>query len=112
MKIEEQKELQAKVLKRIMLRADSPAGAWYKLQIMEIPGGYVIEKRVCEASPVDSPHYIVQQFKGVTSWTLRLGFPGIKKKVPTLWTRSYYCESIGHISVEIVQRYIEDQKNQ
>jgi putative transposase len=32
--------------------------------------------------------------------------------VPTLWTRSYYCESIGHISSETVQRYIEDQKNQ
>jgi putative transposase len=29
-----------------------------------------------------------------------------------LWTRSYYCESIGHISAEAVQRYIEDQKNQ
>jgi putative transposase len=65
-----------------------------------------------KASPVDSPHYIVQQLKGMTSRTLRQEFPGIKKKVPTLWTRSYYCESIGHISSETVQRYIEGQKNQ
>jgi len=27
------------------------------------------------------------------------------------WTRSYYCESIGHISEEAVKKYIKDQKN-
>lgn len=62
-----------------------------------------------KTSPVDSPHYIVQQFKGYTSRILHAEFP-LKKKVPSLWTRSYYCESIGHISQETVTRYIEDQK--
>lgn len=65
-----------------------------------------------KASPVDSPHYIVQQLKGMTSRILRSEFPEIKRRVPTLWTRSYYCESVGHISAETVQRYIEEQKNQ
>jgi putative transposase len=64
-----------------------------------------------KSTPVNSPHYIVQQLKGYTSHTLHKEFP-LKKKVPTLWTRSYYCESIGHISAETVTRYIEDQKNQ
>ncbi|MDY0300302.1 MAG: IS200/IS605 family transposase [Trichlorobacter sp.] len=64
-----------------------------------------------KTSPVNSPHYIVQQFKGYTSRILHGEFP-LKKKVPSLWTRSYYCESIGHISQETVTRYIEDQKNQ
>jgi putative transposase len=63
-----------------------------------------------KATPVDSPHYIVQQLKGSTSRILSSEFPEIKRRVPTLWTRSYYCESIGHISEETVQRYIEDQK--
>lgn len=63
-----------------------------------------------KTSPVNSPHYIVQQLKGYTSHELNAEFP-LKKKVPSLWTRSYYCESIGHISTETVQRYIEDQKN-
>lgn len=27
-----------------------------------------------------------------------------------IWSRSYYVESIGHISEETVRRYIEDQK--
>ena len=62
-----------------------------------------------KTSPVDSPHYVVQQFKGYTSRILHGEFP-LKKKVPSLWTRSYYCESIGHISQETVTRYIEDQK--
>ena len=62
-----------------------------------------------KTSPVDSPHYIVQQLKGYTSRILHEEFP-LKKKVPSLWTRSYYCESIGHISQETVTRYIEDQK--
>jgi len=61
-------------------------------------------------SPIDSPHFIVQQFKGVSSNKLRKEFPELMK-MPSLWTRSYYCESIGHISKNIIKKYIKDQKN-
>ena len=64
-----------------------------------------------KASPVDSPHFIVQQLKGYTSRILRSEFPFLKSRLPTLWTRSYYCESIGHISQETIKRYIENQRN-
>jgi putative transposase len=64
-----------------------------------------------KANPTLSPHYIVQQFKGVTSNKLRKEFPELMK-IPTLWTRSYYCESVGHISENTIKKYIEDQKNQ
>jgi len=64
-----------------------------------------------KATPVNSPHYIVQQLKGYTSRVLRQEFPSLKSRLPSLWTRSYYCESVGHISEETVQKYIEDQKN-
>ena len=63
-----------------------------------------------KCSPVDSPHFIVQQFKGYTSRILRSEFKELRTKIPTLWTRSYYCESCGHISEETVKKYIEDQK--
>ena len=63
-----------------------------------------------KATPVNSPHYIVQQLKGYTSRVLRQGFPSLKSRLPSLWTRSYYCESVGHISEETVLKYIEDQK--
>ncbi len=65
-----------------------------------------------KASPVDGPHFIVQQLKGYTSRILRQEFPYLKTRVPTLWTRSYYIESVGHISQDTIKRYIEDQKNQ
>lgn len=62
-------------------------------------------------SPVDSPHFIVGQLKGFSSKTLRNEFHKLKSRLPSLWTRSYYCESVGHISEEIVKKYIDDQKN-
>jgi len=64
-----------------------------------------------KAKPVHSPHFIVQQLKGFTSRTLRDEFAFLRSRLPTLWTRSYYCESAGHISEGTVKRYIEDQKN-
>lgn len=63
-----------------------------------------------KCSPVLSPHFIVQQFKGYTSRLMRMEFKTLRTRIPTLWTRSYYCESIGHISEQTVKKYIEDQK--
>lgn len=61
--------------------------------------------------PTNAPHYIVQQLKGYTSRIMRQEFQSLKSRIPTLWTRSYYCESIGHISEKTIKKYIEDQKN-
>lgn len=63
-----------------------------------------------KTNPTNSPHFIVQQLKGYTSRSLREEFPHLKSKLPSLWTRSYYCESVGHISEETIRKYIEDQK--
>lgn len=37
-------------------------------------------------------------------------FPFLKSRLPTMWTRSYYVETIGHISEKTILKYIEDQK--
>ena len=63
-----------------------------------------------KCSPVHSPHYVVQQLKGKSSRILREEFPHLKTRLPTLWTRSYYCESVGHISEETTKKYIKEQK--
>jgi len=63
-----------------------------------------------KTDPTDAPQYIVKALKGYTSRMLREEFPRLRSRIPTLWTRSYYCESIGHISENIVKQYIEDQK--
>ena len=63
-----------------------------------------------KSSTTASPHWIVQQFKGYSSRLLREKYPHLRTKLPTLWTRSYYCESVGHISETTIKRYIEEQK--
>lgn len=63
-----------------------------------------------KATPSDSIAHIVSQLKGYTSYILRSEFPHLKQRVPTLWTRSYYVETIGHISEKTILKYIEDQK--
>jgi putative transposase len=62
------------------------------------------------ADPTESPAHLVNQFKGATSYQLRQEFPELKSKLPTLWSRSYYCGSVGYVSEETVKRYIELQK--
>ena len=61
-------------------------------------------------NPTLSPHYIVQQFKGSTSHELRKEYKNLRTKVPTLWTRSYYVESVGNLSQASIVKYIENQK--
>ena len=61
--------------------------------------------------PVESPHLVVKHFKGYSSRIMRIEFPKLKSRLPSLWTRSYYCESVGHISKETIKKYIDDQKN-
>ena len=63
-----------------------------------------------KSSPTYAPQFIVQQLKGITANVLRKEFPQLLR-MPSLWTRSYYCESVGHISDETIRQYIEDQKN-
>ncbi len=63
-----------------------------------------------KAPPVASPHWIVQQLKGYSSHELRAQFKSLRTRLPTLWTRSYYVESCGHISEDTIRKYIEEQK--
>jgi putative transposase len=53
--------------------------------------------------------YIVQQLKGYTSYMLRKKFPFLKV-YKSLWTHSYYVETIGFISEKSIKKYIELQK--
>lgn len=52
----------------------------------------------------------VDKIKGTTSRILREEFPWLKKKIPTLWTRSSFISTVGSVSLEIVKKYIENQK--
>ena len=92
------------------LLCEKTASIGVHIEIMEVMPDHV--HLFVKAPPTLPPHYIVQQVKGYSSRELRKEFPKLKSRLPTLWTRSYYCESVGHISQETIRRYIEDQKNQ
>jgi len=62
------------------------------------------------ASPTDAPQYLASQLKGYTSRVLREEFPGLKSRLPSLWSRSYYVGSACHVSADAIQEYIEQQK--
>lgn len=61
-------------------------------------------------NPTLSAHMIVQQFKSTSARLLRQEYKSLRTRVPTLWTRSYYAESVGHLSEAVIRRYVEDQK--
>lgn len=63
-----------------------------------------------ETDPRFSVAEIVNRLKGASSRILRQEFPFLKSRLPTLWSRSYYAGTVGHVSETTVRRYIENQK--
>lgn len=63
-----------------------------------------------KSNPNLSIAFIIQQLKGYTSYKLRLQYPFLKK-FKSLWTHSYYVETIGLISEQTIRKYIEMQKS-
>lgn len=62
-----------------------------------------------QAWPITSAAEIVKECKGITSHELRQKYP-ILKRLPSLWTRSYFAATAGNVSSEAIQRYIAAQK--
>jgi len=90
-----------------LLREKSKEHKW-RLEQMEVMPDHV--HLFIKAGPTDCPTFIASQLKGYTSRILRQEFPSLKSRLPTLWTRSFYVETIGHISEVTIKKYIEEQK--
>ena len=59
--------------------------------------------------PTLSPSDIMQKLKGYTSKILREEFFELRK-MPSLWTRSYFVSTAGNVCSETIKKYIENQK--
>lgn len=89
------------------------------LEKQEEYGYVVIEMKVMpdhvhlllDVDPRKGINQIVGKLKGYSSHTLRSEFPWLKKRLPTLWTRSKFISTVGAVTLDVVQKYIEDQKN-
>ena len=61
------------------------------------------------SKPIHSPQFVVGQLKGYTSRILRQEFSSLKSRLPTLWTRSYYVDSVGKLNEYTIRKYIQEQ---
>ncbi len=59
--------------------------------------------------PSLSPSDIMKYIKGYTGKILREELKELNK-MPSLWTRSYFCSTAGNVSSETIKKYIENQK--
>ena len=56
-------------------------------------------------------HRLVKHIKGRSSRMLRQEFPSLKSRLPSLWTHSYFVATVGGAPLEVIKRYVENQKN-
>jgi putative transposase len=65
------------------------------------------------APPKYAPAHVVQALKAWTSRDLRVKFAIIRKTrfSDDFWASSYYCGTAGHVSAEVVARYIRENSS-
>ena len=56
-------------------------------------------------------HRLTKLIKGRSSRFLRQEFPVLKRKLPSLWTNSYFVSTTGGAPLSIIKQYIEQQKH-
>ncbi len=66
---------------------------------------------LCEVDPQFGVHKFVKLVKGRSSRCLRREFPMLTSRLPTLWTNSYACLTVGGAPLSVIKQYIESQKN-
>ena len=57
-------------------------------------------------------HRLVKLLKGYSSNALRARVSSLKRRLPSLWTHSYFCATTGGVTLETLKRYVENQKGQ
>ncbi len=55
-------------------------------------------------------HRLVKLLKSFSSHALREEFPALKRRLPSLWTNSYFVATVGGVTLETLKRYVESKK--
>jgi len=63
-----------------------------------------------DCDPQFGIHRLVKGIKGRSSRVLRKEFHVLRTRIPTLWTNSYFCSSVGGAPLAVIKQYIENQK--
>lgn len=80
----------------------------YTVLDMEVMPDYV--HLLLDVDPRVGVNRVVTKIKGYTSHELRRRFPALRKRLPSLWTRSKFIVTVGTLTLEVMQQYIANQK--
>jgi putative transposase len=67
---------------------------------------------VIRGIPKQSPSDVIQIVKSITAREFFRIYPEIKKKYfwgGKLWTQSFFVETIGNATEEVIRKYVQDQ---
>lgn len=97
-----------RVLKDIIRKV----GYDYEIDIveLEIPTDHI--HMVIRSEPKVSPSDVMQVVKSISAREFFRLHPEVKKKYfwgGKLWTQSYFVETIGNASEEVIRKYVQDQ---
>jgi putative transposase len=85
--------------------------AEFDAQILEIEVWSEYVHVLVEVDPQFGITKLVRYMKGRSSRLLRQEFPWLKKRLPTLWTNSYFVSTVGGAPLAAIKQYIENQKH-
>jgi putative transposase len=80
----------------------------FEIDSLSVMSDHVHLLLTCE--PQFSIHQIVKRIKSRSSSYLRQEFPWLKSRLPTLWSNSYFVATVGGAPLDVIKRYIEEQK--
>ena len=80
----------------------------YQVLDMEVMADHV--HLLLSVNPQIGIHSVVGRIKGYSAHMLRKEFPVLKNKLPSLWTRSKFISTVGTVTLDVVKRYIKQQK--
>lgn len=64
-----------------------------------------------DVDPQYGMHRLVKLVTGRSSRLLRLAYPWLRSRVPTLWTNAYFVSTVGGAPLEVITQYSEQQKH-
>lgn len=81
----------------------------FKIIEMEIMPDHV--HLLMSVNPEFGINTAVSRIKGASARFIGENFPNVKSRVPCIWTSSKFISTVGAVSLDVVKKYIEDQKN-
>jgi putative transposase len=77
----------------------------WKIRALEVAPDHI--HLFVEVHPTDAIFQVVKAFKGRSANYLRKEFEHLRR-LPSLWTNSYFFSTAGNVSADTIERYISD----